>query len=129
MAFDEPWKRGVIEAIHSTNDIPMDARSEYRLYRAVLERALGDYVKYRDDGVKLASATRESREDFHAAKDWIFDDYEPQLEGTVMSFPNVCLVLSVSPPAFRKLAREMTREELHRWSRAKAAVNKSESSQ
>jgi hypothetical protein len=119
------WKRDLVEALHDVDSLPRDCLAEHRLYRKVLEQALFDYWRCR--GGEQSEFKKDVWAAYKDAGDWIFSRVEPaSLEGRVMSFRNVCLLLGVPPHKVRRLAQEVTHEEAAGWKQAKASVGKSE---
>ena len=79
-----------------------------------MQLGLEDYVKHKDKDFTKQSS--EVKSQFYGARNWIFSTKEPRnLLDTAMSFNSVCLILDLEPKGIRKLAKEMTVDELRTW--------------
>ena len=123
LEFSPEWKRRVFQDMYLSTG-PMGTDKHLRLYRGILEHAIRDYAKLRDVAREdRASYSRDVLRDFLDARAWIFRKTPPHAwVDRVNSFVSVCLLLGVLPADVRRLAEEITQEELRLWSRKKTEV-------
>lgn len=132
MTWEDSWKRNLIAQVHEVPDPAL--RGEYTFYRTVLLQALEDYVDLREVDLshfpKTARSGRslyEKAKLFQDAEQWIFGKVAAAtLEEKVMSFPNVCLTLGVTPREVRDFARRVTVQEMDRIKHSRSSSMQSE---
>ena len=91
------------------------------MHRAILERAIHDYVKGRDwepedvDTLWTTDAGKEKVRDFRSARKWIFTTTRDDLIEAAVPFNAVCLLLGVDPREVRRLCGELSALEVRLW--------------
>lgn len=119
--FSESWKRRVFCDLIGRGD----PDRETRIQRAVLQCAVEDYVRWRDEDWgppdKLTRTKKEALKRFRSARSWVFHPTPPKtLLDVAMTFERICLLLDLDPPSVRKLCETMSSDELRAWMRARS---------